>query len=200
MNKLERITDVFDFSESSFIAYKNSGDEDGLSLPYKLRDETTLEMLVDVDNNTCLEFNTSLSNIFAESGTNLKLKISTDKIENTKQQSDEEMMMFRAQIVSYFLKEQNGELIKEEAREKEDEKCLCPDCDMNEDIFVLDITDRNQVNAFNIDIWGNINGTAINQNRKCLLTVSLVSATIDPNLRRDNSIIKKEYCKTLQKR
>lgn len=199
MNKLEKITDVFDFTQSSFIAYQNSGDESGISLPYKLIDEKTFELLVDVGANTCLEFNTNLAKIFAESGTNLKLRISTNKIENTVQSSDDEMMMFRAQIVSYFLKETNGEFEQEEAREKEDEKCLCPDCDMNEDIFTLDISDRDQVNAFNIDIWGNINGTPINQNRKCLLTVSLAEAIINPNLQRDNTI-NKEQMKVLKKR
>lgn len=194
--EINKITDVFDFANSAFIAYKNSGDETGIQIPYKIIDDKSFELLFDVNNNVCLEFNTALTELFAESGTELKLKISTDKIENTETLSTDEMMMFRAQIVSYFLKEVNGIDIKEEAKEKEDEKCLCPDCDINEDIFSLNITDRKKANAFNIDVWGSMNETPINQNRKCLLKISLVSAKIDLNIRRDNTICKLPIEKT----
>ena len=171
------LEEIFDLENSSFIAYKNSGDETGISLPYKLISPDTMELLFDVRDNTCLEFNTMLSENFRNKGEQLILKISTDSIINTETNEDDQMMMFRSQIVSY---NESGE----ELKEKEDEKMLCPDCDMTDDTFVLNIGDRQNIDAFNIDVWGTINGSSLNSNRKCILRLQLQSYKLNDNLNR----------------
>lgn len=174
------LQEIFDLENSSFIAYKNSGDETGINLPYRLINPNTLELLFDVRDNTCLEFNTMLSENFRDKGESLILKISTDFITNTKTNENDQMMMFRSQIVSY-----NEEGI--EFREKEDEKILCPDCEMKEDTFVLNVGDRKKIDAFTIDVWGTMEGLALNANRKCILKLELQSYKINDNINRLNS-------------
>lgn len=173
------LEEIFDLKSSSFIAYKNSGDETGINLPYRLISPDTLELLFDVKDNTCLEFKTMLSENFRDKGESLILKISTDSITNTKTNETEQMMMFRSQIVSY-------DELGEEFREKEDEKTLCPDCDMSENTFILNVGNRKHIDAFNIDVWGTMNGTALNANRKCILRLQLQSYSINDNLNRLN--------------
>jgi len=173
------LEDIFNLQESSFIAYKNSGDETGINIPYRLVDPTTLELLFDVQDNTCLEFNTMLSDSFRNKGEQIVLNISTDSIINTETNEDDQMMMFRSQIVSY---NENGD----ECKEKEDEKMLCPDCDMNEDTFILNVGDRNKIDAFNIDVWGTINGSSLNSNRKCIVRLKLINYKLNENLNRLN--------------
>lgn len=171
------LEEIFDLENSSFIAYKNSGDETGISLPYRLISPDTMELLFDVKDNTCLEFNTMLSENFRNKGEQLVLKISTDSIINTETNEDDQMMMFRSQIVSY---NESGE----ECKEKEDEKMLCPDCDMTDDTFILNVGDRQNIDAFNIDVWGTINGSSLNSNRKCTLRLQLQSYKLNDNLNR----------------
>lgn len=173
------LEEIFDLETSSFIAYKNSGDETGISLPYKLISKDTLELVFDVKDNTCLEFNTMLSENFRNKGESLVLKISTDSITNTKTNDNEQMMMFRAQIISY---NECGE----EVREKEDEKILCPDYNMAEDNFILKFGDKKKIDAFNIDVWGTMNGSSLNANRKCILKLQLQSYKLNDNLNRLN--------------
>lgn len=171
------LEEVFDLKNSSFIAYKNSGDTEGKNLPYKLISPDTLELVFDVSDNTCLEFNTMLSDNFRDKGESLVLGIATDSIVNTETGEDDQMMMFRSQIVSY---NESGE----ECKEKEDEKMLCPDCDISEDTFVLNVGDRKNIDAFNIDVWGTINGSKLNADRKCVLRLNLQSYKLNNNLNR----------------
>lgn len=58
------LEEIFDLENSSFIAYKNSGYETGINLPYRLIRTDAMELLFDVKDNTCLEFNTMLSENF----------------------------------------------------------------------------------------------------------------------------------------
>ena len=171
------LEEVFDLKNSSFMAYKNSGDEQGSSMPYVQIDENTLELLFDVGNNTCLEFNTMLSENFRNKGETLILKISTNSIIDTNTSEEDQMMLFRSQIVSY---NSSGE----ECKEKEDEKMLCPDCDMTEDTFTFNLSDRKSIDAFNIDVWGTINGSKLNANRKCLLRLQLQDYKLNDTLNR----------------
>ena len=173
------LEEIFDLTNSSFISYKNSGDETGIDIPYRLINENTLELLFDVKDNTCLEFKSMLSENFRNKGESLVLKISTDSITNTKTNEDEQMMMFRAQILSY-----NEAGV--EFREKEDEKMLCPECDMKEDLFILNVGDRKSIDAFNLDVWGTMEGLPLNANRKCVLRLQLHSYKLNDNLNRLN--------------
>ena len=88
------LEEIFDLEKSSFIAYKNTGDETGLSIPYRLVNTNTLELLFDVEDNTCLEFITTLSETFRNSGESFSLKLSTNSITNTKTNEDEQMILF----------------------------------------------------------------------------------------------------------
>ena len=121
-----------------------------------------------------------LSEKFRDSGEKLILKISTDSIIDTVTNDDEQVMMFRSQIVSY---NESGE----ECKEKEDEKMLCPEDDMEEDYFILDVKDRKNIDAFNIDVWGTINGTPLNTNRKCLLRLEIDNYVLNDNINRLSS-------------
>ena len=46
------------------------------------------------------------------------------------------------------------------------------------------VGDRKNIDAFNIDVWGTINGSKLNADRKCVLRLNLQSYKLNNNLNR----------------
>lgn len=170
-----QLKDIFKIETAFFTAYKNEGDETGLSLPFGMSNNE-LRLLCDVEDNVCLEFQVEFNEEFANFGSDLVLKISTDEIYDSSKQSYDSAMLFRSEIIAY--RKKPGTDLVVDTRVMEAEAYLCPDCEINEGILYFRAIRKRPVKKLNLDIWGFLSKSPLNAYRKCMLKVELIDYKI----------------------